>query len=98
MQAINPQIFQLQTLQTLILSFNKIAVIPDEIAQLKQLKRFHAVGCDLTDNQISKEFFNLLTLEEVNLARNRLVYMDDFVKLTNLTILDLSHNEILVIP
>lgn len=73
-------------------------MIPDEIAQLKQLKRFHAVGCNLADNQISKEFFNLHALEEVNLARNRLVYMDDFVKLTNLTILDLSHNEILVIP
>lgn len=50
---IDKKVFNIENLRILILSYNPLNVIPDEIETLKNLKIFHAVGCKLYDFQIS---------------------------------------------
>jgi len=42
-------VFTLENLKILILSFNPLGMIPDEIGKLVNLKVFHAAGCRLQD-------------------------------------------------
>lgn len=44
---IDKKVFNIENLRILILSYNPLNVIPDEIETLKNLKIFHAVGCRL---------------------------------------------------
>jgi Leucine-rich repeat (LRR) protein len=45
-------VFKLENLKTLIVSGNKIQSIPSEIANLKNLQVFQAIGCSINEAQI----------------------------------------------
>ncbi|CAK72685.1 unnamed protein product (macronuclear) [Paramecium tetraurelia] len=92
------QILGLNNLQILIISNNKIQIIPQSIKNLTNLKVFHASCCNLQDHNIENEFFELTSLQELNMAKNQLSNIDRFTSLTELVLLDLSNNEIFRIP
>ncbi|CAD8136387.1 unnamed protein product [Paramecium octaurelia] len=92
------QILSLNNLQILIISNNKIQIIPQSIKNLTNLKVFHASCCNLQDHNIENEFFELTSLQELNMAKNQLSNIDRFTSLTELVLLDLSNNEIFRIP
>ncbi|CAD8132014.1 unnamed protein product [Paramecium pentaurelia] len=92
------QILGLNNLQILIISNNKIQIIPQSIKNLSNLKVFHASCCNLQDHNIENEFFELTSLQELNMAKNQLSNIDRFTTLSELVLLDLSNNEIFRIP
>ncbi|CAD8054263.1 unnamed protein product [Paramecium sonneborni] len=92
------QILGLNNLQILIISNNKIQIIPQSIKNLTNLKVFHASCCNLQDHNIENEFFELKQLQELNMAKNQLSNIDRFTNLSELILLDLSNNEIFKIP
>ncbi|CAD8138538.1 unnamed protein product [Paramecium pentaurelia] len=92
------QILGINNLQILIISNNKIQIIPQSIKSLTNLKVFHASCCNLQDHNIENEFFELASLEELNMAKNQLSNIDRFTSLSELVLLDLSNNEIFRIP
>lgn len=90
---------ELPELEILIISGNnQLESIPDDIKNLIKLKNFQAVGCNLTQDAISDEFFKLESLEHLNLSRNAFTNIDKIVGLKKLTMLDVSHNELMNLP
>ena len=91
------EVFQLQNLTKLELSFNKILEIPDEIEKLQNLRSLLLYNNQIViiPNAIEK----LQNLKKLDLHNNRIVEIPDAIeKLQSLTNLDLYNNRIVEIP
>ncbi|CAK60590.1 unnamed protein product (macronuclear) [Paramecium tetraurelia] len=77
-------ILGLNNLQILIISNNKIQIITQSIQSLINLKVVHASDCNLQDQNIENDFFELDSLKEFNMTKNQLSIIDRFTSLFNL--------------
>jgi len=85
------------TLETLILSKNKITDLPSHFSQLFYLKFLDLGVNSLTF--IPKVIYSLNSLTELHLEHNKITHIDpEISQLTNLEVLNLFANQITVIP
>lgn len=88
---------QLRGLEELNLASNRLTALPYNFGEMNQLETV-----DLHSNQLTvmPDLTNLILLEEISFKHNKLREMGDFGKdvLPSLLVMDLSHNEIAVIP
>jgi len=90
-------IAEFKSLQTLILTTNKITKIPDALGNLENLTKLDLVNNNITS--ISKGILALENLEELNLSENNIrVIPKSIKKLTNLTLFNISSNKVSGIP
>eukprot|EP00331_Platyophrya_macrostoma_P013906 CAMPEP_0176422218 /NCGR_PEP_ID=MMETSP0127-20121128/9613_1 /TAXON_ID=938130 /ORGANISM="Platyophrya macrostoma, Strain WH" /LENGTH=268 /DNA_ID=CAMNT_0017803047 /DNA_START=14 /DNA_END=820 /DNA_ORIENTATION=+ len=92
------EVFELTNLTTLILSFNPLESIPAEIKNLVNLETLHIANCGLYDNQIHDNLWELSKLRELDISKNKLTRIKNLTKLTGLTRLDASQNELIEMP
>ena len=91
------QVWELEQLEVLDLSWNQLTTLPESIFQLTNLTQL-----DLSHNQLTtlpESIFQLTNLTQLDLSYNQLTTLPEFIsQLTNLTQLDLSGNELTTLP
>ena len=93
-----PDIFEhLQSLERLVLAWNKLTLLPESIAALSQLRELDLDHNSLT--QLPESFGELRALEALNLGDNQLSSLcDAFGGLTSLRTLNLANNRLSQLP
>ncbi|MBG1260419.1 COR domain-containing protein [Nostoc commune] len=91
------EVFELEWLEVLNLSDNKLMTLPEAIARLPQL-----TSLDLSDNQLTtlpEAIARLPQLTSLDLSRNKLTTLPEAIAcLSQLTSLDLSDNKLTTLP
>lgn len=90
-------IYNLENLEELYLSYNKIQKISENIKNLVNLKKLQ-ISHNLL-NEIDGKIGNLTNLQELNFTNNNLISLPQSIgNLTNLQLLQFSSNQIIIIP
>ena len=84
------------TLTSLKLTDNELCVVPPSIEQMKQLKFLNLGYNDI--EQIPPFIAGMTSLEHINLELNNLYSIPDLSRLTSLKVLNVSSNELEVLP
>ncbi len=96
-ETVHAILFQLQSLQTLYLSFNRLTSLPPEIAQLRSLQTLYLHSNRLTS--LPPEIAQLRSLQTLDLSFNRLTSLPpEIAQLRSLQTLDLSFNRLTSLP
>lgn len=97
LSAIPEDVFELEQLESLVISDNLIASIPKGIANLKYLKALDVSANGLQD--IPEQVGKLTSLASLNLRNNKLAHVPDWIaRMSGLKSLDIGNNEMDCIP
>lgn len=88
----------LKNLQILVIANNELTTIPKEINLLIDLRIFNLSNNFIKNEGISEEFFDLISLTDLNLSNNQLTSLERFERLTLLQKLNVANNMIQEIP
>ncbi|CAG8480701.1 9919_t:CDS:2 [Scutellospora calospora] len=92
-----PQVIcNIVTLSELDLSYNKITYIPEEIGNLVNLKRLFVIGNQITD-KLPESFQKLISLQELDIRRNKITSLDTISLIPNLEILLTEFNNVSIV-